>query len=53
MEVFRAAPSSRDSAVFTLGAVPASFTLLEISNVTFQYGTTLRTESNLARNSNS
>jgi hypothetical protein len=31
-------PFIRDSAVFTLGDVPASFTLSEISNVSFGYG---------------
>ena len=40
-------PFIKDSAVFTLGAVPASFTLSDISTVSFQYGTALRTEPNL------
>ncbi len=40
-------PFIKDSAVFTLGAVPASFTLSGISTVSFQYGTTLGTEPNL------
>ncbi|HXI85181.1 MAG TPA: XDD4 family exosortase-dependent surface protein [Verrucomicrobiae bacterium] len=40
-------PFIKDSAVFTLGAVPASFTLSGISGVSFQYGTTLGTEPNL------
>jgi len=40
-------PFIKDSVVFTLGAVPASFALSGISNVTFQYGTTLGTEPNL------
>jgi len=40
-------PFIKDSAVFTFGAVPASFTLSEISTVSFQYGTTLGTEPNV------
>jgi hypothetical protein len=34
-------PFIQYSAVFTLGAVPASFTLSDISDVSFQYGTAL------------
>jgi hypothetical protein len=41
-------PFIKDSAVFTLGAVPASFTLAGISAVSFQYGTTLGSEPNVA-----
>jgi hypothetical protein len=40
-------PFIKDSAVFTLGAVPASFALSGITNVSFQYGTTLGTEPNV------
>src|SRR5882724_5325386 len=40
-------PFIKDSAVFTLGAVPASFTLTDISTVSFQYGTKLGTEPNV------
>jgi hypothetical protein len=40
-------PFIQDSAVFTLGAVPASFALSGITNVSFQYGTTLGTEPNV------
>ncbi len=34
-------PLISDGAVFTLGNVPASFTLADIANVSFQYGTSL------------
>jgi hypothetical protein len=34
-------PFIQNSAVFTLGNVPASFQLSDISNVSFQYGTAL------------
>jgi len=34
-------PYIKHAAVFTLGAVPASFALTDISNITFQYGTAL------------
>jgi hypothetical protein len=40
-------PFIKDSAVFTLGAVPSSFALSGITNVSFQYGTTLGTEPNV------
>jgi len=40
-------PFIKDSAVFTLGAVPANFTLSEISSVSFQYGTILGTDVNV------
>jgi hypothetical protein len=40
-------PFIKDSAVFTLGDVPASFTLSGISTVSFQYGTTVGTEPNV------
>jgi len=36
-------PFIKDSAVFTLGAVPGRFALVGITNVSFQYGTTLGT----------
>ena len=40
-------PFIKNSAVFTLGAVPADFTLSDISTVSFQYGTKLGTEPNV------
>jgi len=40
-------PFIKDSVVFKLGAVPASFTLSGISTVSFQYGTMLGTEPNV------
>ena len=40
-------PFIQHSAVFTLGAVPASFSLSDISDVSFQYGTTLGSEPNI------
>ncbi len=40
-------PFIQDSVVFTLGAVPANFTLAGITNVSFQYGTTLGSEPNV------
>jgi len=40
-------PFIKDSAVFKLGAVPASFTLSGITNVNFQYGSALVGEPNV------